>query len=513
MAQVRECLIGVDAGTTGLKSLAFDLSGNLIAKAYREYSLHHPHPDWVEQNPEDWWTALVETLQEILTRGSIAPEAVAGLSISSQGSTVVALGQEGQILRPAISWLDKRSAEISHDSEWEEEELFSLTGLQFSPAWTGPILHWLALNEPETIQRTQKFLLVGDYLIYRLTGAMTTDYSSASRTRMFDVRDQQWSNQVLSSVGVRREQMPDLGGSGQRAGVVSGECARITGLRPGTPVMLGGFDQMCAAVGAGAITPDTLMISLGTATMLVVTSLEPLVDPCRRLTTSCHVLPQAWTLQAPIMTTGALLRWWRDQFFRAHTNHPYREMDELGARIPIGADGLMIFPHFSGAGAPWWDHSRRGAFIGLSLSHQAPHFIRAILEGVAMEIRANLEVAESLGVQIDSLRIAGGGAKSSLWRGIIGDALGKPQIRLKEHEVGALGAAILAGTGAGVFANVEQGVHAMVAPGGTQGFSPENHAEYLRLYSRYETWGARLYGTHHLEQVPVDAGEESEFNL
>jgi len=509
----RDYLIGVDAGTTGLKSLAFDLDGNLIAKAYREYPLRHPRPDWAEQDPEEWWEALVGTLQEILVRGQISPTRVAGISISSQGSTVVAMGPEGRLLRPAISWLDKRASDLPRDEEWEEEELFSVTGLRFSPAWTGPILHWLALHEPETVRQTQKFLLVGDYLIYRLSQALVTDYSSASRTRLFDVRQQRWSEGILSSTGVRQDQMPDLGGSGQRAGCVSAESAQVTGLLQGTPVMLGGFDQMCAALGAGAISPDTLMISLGTATMLVVTSLDPLVDPERRLTTSCHVLPQAWTLQAPIMTTGALLRWWRDQFFRAYTNHPYREMDELGARVPIGADGLLVFPHFSGGGAPWWDHNRRGAFIGLSLSHKAPHFIRAILEGTAMEIRANIEVAESLGIQIDSLRIAGGGAKSSLWRSIIGDALGKPQICLRELEVGALGAAVLAGVGSGIFSDAGQGVQAMVASSGSQDFSLENHAEYLRLYSRYEMWGSRLYGSNHLEQVPADAGTGSEFNL
>lgn len=330
---------------------------------------------------------------------------------------------------------------------------------------------------------------------------------------MFDVRHQCWSEPVLSSMGVRQDQLPMLAGSGNKAGCITAESARSTGLCQGTPVMLGGFDQMCAALGAGAITPDTLMITLGTATMLVVTSLVPLVDPERRLTTSCHVIPQAWTLQAPILTTGALLRWWRDQFFHAHTDHPYKEMDELGAQIPIGADGLFVFPHFSGGGAPWWDYNRRGAFIGMSLSHQAPHFIRAILEGVAMEIRANVEVAESLGNQIDSLRIAGGGAKSGLWRNILGDVLGKPQVRLRELEVGALGAAILAGVGAGLFPDAESGVQAMVAPGGSQMFSPDNHAEYLRLYSRYEMWGSRLYGSNHLEQVPVDIASGSDYNL
>lgn len=513
MPREREYLIGVDAGTTGLKSLAFDLSGNLIAKAYREYSLHHPRPDWAEQDPNEWWDALVETLRELLDHGKISASQVAGISISCQGSTVVAMGQEGRLLRPAISWLDKRAAEISRDEDWEEEELFSITGLRFSPAWTGPILHWLALNEPETVRQTHKFLLVGDYLIYRLSQAISTDYSSASRTRLFDVRHQRWSEGILSMTGVSQDQLPDLAGSGQRAGRVSAEGARATGLLQGTPVILGGFDQMCAALGAGAITPDTLMVSLGTATMLVVTSLEPLVDPERRLTTSCHVLPQAWTLQAPIMTTGALLRWWRDQFFHGHTDYPYQEMDELGARVPIGSDGLLVFPHFSGGGAPWWDHTRRGAFIGLSLSHRAPHFIRAMLEGVAMEIRANVEVAESLGVQIDSLRIAGGGAKSRLWREIIGDALGKPQIRLRELEVGALGAAILAGVGAGVFPDARTGVQAMVVSGEFRDFSPANHTEYLRLYSNYETWGSRLYGSNHMEQVPADAGTGSEFNL
>lgn len=505
-----DCLIGIDAGTTGLKCLAFDLQGRCLARSYREYPLFHPKPNRVEQDPEDWWRALTSTLREVLEKGEIEPGRVAGVSISSQGSTLVALGSDGKVIRPAISWLDKRAAEIPREPEWEDETLFGTTGLRYSPAWTGPMLHWLSIHEEQTIQKASKFLLVGDYLIYRLTGVIATDYSSASRTRMLDVRRQQWSEDIVASAGISLSQLPDIAGSGQIAGRISPESARLTGLCEGTPVMLGGFDQICAGLGAGTVTSDSLMVSLGTATMLVMTVFDPIVDPARRVTTSCHVIPQAWTLQAPILTSGVLLRWWRDHFFKGKTGDPYVEMDALAGSCPIGADGLLVFPHFAGGGAPWWDHDRRGAILGLSLTHTASHIIRGILEGIAMEIRANLETLESLGIQVRTVRIVGGGAASQLWRSIIGDVVGRPQIHMKEVEVGALGAAILAGVGAGIFENPAQGAAAMVNTGDISPFSADNHAEYNRIYARYEDYSRRLYGEAPWETASADAAADGE---
>lgn len=495
MREQTPCLIGVDAGTTGLKSLVFDLTGRPLSQAYREYPLVHPEPGGAEQDPEDWWRALCETVREAVERADVRPGSVAGLSISSQGSTVVALGARGELLRPALSWLDTRSAELDLNGKTlDEEDLFALTGLRYYPGWTACLLQWLGHREPGTLRRARHLLLVSDYLIYRMTGAVMTDYSSASRTRMLDLERMAWSPRILESVGVSETQLPRLGASGEIAGKVSAEGARMTGLLEGTPVSLGGFDQSCAALGCGAVTPNTAMVSLGTASMVMASSPRAIVDPQRRVTTSCHAIPDTYALQGPIMTTGAVLRWWRDHFLTERSSRIYGDMDRMAATAPPGADGLVVLPYFSGAGAPHWDHARRGAIVGLSLAHSQRHVIRAILEGVAMQIQENVEVIEGLGFEIDTVRIVGGGAKSALWTEIIGDVLGKRQVRIAQSEVGTLGAAMLAGLGVGLFRTVDEALREMTPAGVTKEFDPERHRAYGEVRRRYAETAARLYG-------------------
>lgn len=494
MTRQDACLIGVDAGTTGLKSLAFDPAGNVLCHAYREYPLNHPKPGHAEQDPELWWQALCETLREVMARGGISAGRVAGLSISSQGSAFVVLGEDGRPVRPAVSWLDQRSASLAGEDGFDENELFAITGLRAYPGWTGSVLQWLAREEPETLRRMACLLLVGDYLVWRMTGVRATDYSSASRTRMFNLEKRCWAPSLIAPLGIRESQLPPLYPSGHTAGSMSADAARATGLAPGTPVVLGGFDQSCAALGAGAVTPDTLMVSLGTASMLVGTSAQPVTDPLRRVTTSCHVAPGHWTLQAPIMTTGAILRWWRDLFSGHPSEDAYAEMDRAAAAIPPGADGVMVLPHFGGAGAPHWDHTWRGAITGLGLNHTRAHVMRGIMEGVAMEICGNLDIIEHLGLAVEEVRIVGGGAKSALWTGIIGDVIGKPRLCFQQAEVGARGAAMLAGLGVGLFVDVPQAVGAMAPKGIRHDFDPDNHRTYRMIRRGYLDLSAKLYG-------------------
>ncbi len=482
-------ILGIDTGTTGLKTLLIDVHGNVRCRAYREYAVHHPHPDWVEQDPEDWWEALCATVREILEQSGVPAHRILGMGISSQGSTFVLLDEKGELVRPAVTWLDRRA---EHEEESESERIFDITGLQPFPGWTGTVLKWFHHHEPNMLKNTKQLLLVGDYLGYRLTGEVCTDFSSAARTRLLDLRRQDWCDDLLDASGVLRSQMPRLGPSGKVFGKVTSGAARVTGLCEGMPVVLGGFDQSCAMLGAGAVSRGILMVSLGTATMVCTTSPEPFVDSKWRVTTSCHALPNAWVVQAPIMTTGALLRWWRDHFFPYSGEDVYRRMDVLAATISPGADGLVVLPYFSGRGAPDWDREARGVVWGLTLAHEQGHVIRAILEGVAMEIRANVEVFEQLGFPIHSVRIVGGGAKSVLWRSIIGDVLGKPQSVVTEREVGCLGAAILAATGVGLYNSVSDAVREMT-PDITAGrFSEETHRIYDEVWERYREVAARF---------------------
>ncbi|MCP4644828.1 MAG: hypothetical protein GY851_30580 [bacterium] len=476
------CIIGIDAGTTGLKSLVFDATGAVLSRAYREYGLANPRPGHFEQDPSEWWDALCATVRGALQQGQIDPARVAGVSISFQGSTFVLLGNDGTPLRPAVSWMDRRANEIPGK---DEERLFATTGLRTFPGWTGSALRWFAKHDVDVLRRTRCVALVGDYFVHRLTGNLVTDYSSASRTRLFDVARRTWVDDLVAECGLEVSQLPRVDDSGAVAGVVSAAAAQACGLKAGTPVVLGGFDQSCMSLGAGALAPDTLLVSLGTATMVSVSTRKPVVDPERRVTTSCHVAPDTWCLQAPIMTTGAVLRWWRDGFF-APREGGYEAMDRAAAEVAPGADGLIVLPEFNGSGTPSWDSHERGAFLGLTLAHTQGHIIRAIMEGVALSARTNLDIIEELGCAIDTVRIVGGGAESALWTEIIGDVLGKPRVQVAEPEVGTLGAAMLAGVGAGVFASLDEAVAAM-APQDTQvDFCPERHNSYQDVYERHQ---------------------------
>ncbi|MHB0857330.1 MAG: xylulokinase [Anaerolineae bacterium] len=445
-----EALLGIDLGTTGCKAAVYSVDGRPLGACTYEYPLIKLSPEFVEQDADGWWDLTRRAIREAVSRADIPGEAVQALSVSSQGISFVPIDDAGRCLRPAINWLDTRASVEAAEvrAALGDEALYALTGKRPSAAYVLPKLLWLRRHEPEVYRLTARFLMAHDLLLYRLCGATVTDYSMAGGTLLLDLHALTWSQELLARFEIDVDKLPDLAWAGTRAGDLDGTVAAELGLRPGTAVVVGGQDQKCAALGAG-IRPGRATVSLGTASAISALIDRPLLDPGRRVPTFPFVAPGYWGLEGVVSTAGAALKWVRETFF---PHQSYNELDRLAAESLPGAGGVRFYPHLAGATSPLWEAGARGALTGLSLASGPGDIMRAVLEGIAYQVRANLEVIEPLaGVQ--ELALFGGGARSSLWAQIIADVAGVPVYTTETVDVANWGACVLAGVGAGLFQN------------------------------------------------------------
>ncbi|MGY5871295.1 MAG: xylulokinase [Candidatus Thorarchaeota archaeon] len=468
-----ELVLAIDAGTTGVRSMFFDTSGNVVARAYAEYASFYPHPSWVEQRAESWWEQSCETIKHCTKEGKISPEQVVAISVTNQRETVVPIDENGAPLRTAIVWQDRRTVK---QCDWIEQtipqvQVYTISGLTVDPYFTAPKILWIRENERDIYDRTHKFLLVHDYMIYRLSGELITDYSNASRTLLFDIRTATWSDSLLNGFEIAREKLPRLVESGTPIGALTRTAANETGLKEGTPVVAGGGDQQCAALGVGVVREGMIKSTTGTGTFLLAHSNTVKLDPGMRVLCSRHVVPNSFVVEASMFTTGSALKWYRDNLGSEEISladeqgvDPYDIITEAAEKSPPGAEGVIHIPHFVGAGAPNWNPHARGIFAGLALGHSRHHLIRAILEGVSYEIRTNVEVMRELGLPSQQVRVTGGASRSNTWMQIQADILRTPVIRTEMEEATAVGAAILAFKGVDVYKSVVDAAEEMVKP-------------------------------------------------
>jgi D-xylulose kinase len=490
-----ELVLAIDAGTTGVRSMLFTPTGMVVAKAYKEFENHYPSPSWVEQEATDWWASTCSTILTCLKSGSLNPEDVVGVSVTNQRETIVPIDENGAALRRAIVWQDRRTVP---ECEWIQQQIpvdkiYSITGLTVDPYFTAPKILWIKNNQPKVFDKTHKFLLVHDYLIYRLTGLTITDHSNASRTMLFDISKADWSPEMVDGLEIPAEKLPDACGSGTKVGELTERAAKESGLSVGTPIVAGGGDQQCAALGVGVVHRGSFKSTTGTGTFMLAFSDSMKLDPQRRVLCSRHVVPDAFVVEASMFTTGSALRWFRDQLGSVEIAaadergiDPYEVITEGAEQIPAGSEGVLHIPHFVGAGAPYWNPHARGVFAGLALGHTRYHLMRAILEGVSYEIRTNLDVMRELGLPAKEVRVTGGAARSETWMQIQTDVLGIPVIRTEMEEATALGAAILACKGISLFKSVTEAADEMVRPIMPLTPTAENRAVYERGFKRYK---------------------------
>jgi xylulokinase len=475
--------LGMDVGTGGTRAVLVDAKGKLVASAAREHApFRSPHPGWAEQDPEDWWRAAQGAIQDVLALANNAKVEAVGLTGQMHGA--VMLDAEGNVLRPSLIWCDQRTDE---ECDWLHKEigrerLIELTANPALPNFTLTKLLWVKKHEPEVFAKIAHILCPKDYVRYRLTGTYAIDVQEASGTLLLDVANRRWSSEVARISGIPESWLPQLFESPEVCAKISSSAASITGLTAGIPVVAGAGDQGAGAVGMGILAPGSVSATIGTSGVVFAATAAPTRDPQGRLHTFCHAVPGRWHVMGVTQSAGLSLRWLRDTIAPGES---YDTLTQWAKEVPAGSDGLLWTPYLLGERTPHLDSQARAAFIGLTAGHTRGHLVRAVLEGVAYSLKDTFTLFSELGIPVNGVRLGGGGARGPLWREIQASIYGYTTDILVAEEGGAFGAALLAGVGAGAWADLDAACGAAITV--AQQIEPDTAsvARYAEGYQAY----------------------------
>ncbi len=488
-------VIGLDVGTSGAKGIAVDAAGKVVASALEEYPLHSPKPNWAEQDPADWKRAALAVLARLASALGSRAKDVKGMGLTGQMHGSVFLDAEDKVLRPAILWCDQRTAKQCDEitSKVGADKLIEMVCNPALTGFTAPKILWLRENEPEVFEKVRKVLLPKDYIRYELTGEFATDVADASGTLLFDVRNREWHEELLSLLGIPREFMPRAFEGPEVTGTLSEAAAKATGLPQGIPVVAGGGDQAAGGVGCGIVRPGVISSTVGTSGVVFAFADQIALDPKGRVHTFCHAVPGKWHVMGVMLSAGGSLRWFRDALCQpekavaAETGaDPYEYITAAAAQAPLGAEGLTFLPYLTGERTPHKDPDAKGALVGLSLRHTKAHMARAVLEGVAFGMRDSLEIIREMGVPIEQVRASGGGARSAVWREIQADVNGAPLVLINVDEGPAYGAALLATVATGMHGSVEEACDATIRVVDSCAPDPGRAKQYDAWFAEYQ---------------------------
>ena len=489
-------LLGLDIGTTAVKAALFSDGGHLLAAAGEEYALLTPSPDRAELDPERYWAAARTAVGRALAAAGVDGGSVGALAVSSQGETVIPVDADGRPVGPAIVWLDNRATDEARvlGERFGVERVYDVTGVPaIVPTWTACKVLWWRSNEPALFAAADRFLLVEDFLLHRLTGRFVTDGGIQCTSLLYDIVRRGWWGEMIEAVGIDERRLAEPVEPGEVVGRLTASAAEALGLAPGAIVVAGGMDQAAGAVGVGNTGPGIVSESTGGALTLQATVDRHGRDPSRLTPVYVHSAPGRY-LYCPVCPTGGLaLTWFRDAFGRYEVERAAREgrdaydlLTELAATVPPGADGLVMLPHLAGAFSPEYDPAARGVFYGFGLGHGKGHFVRAILEAVAFMLRRNVELLARAGAPAAEIRSHGGGARSPLWNQVKADVSGLPVITLRGEDSAIRGDAMLAGVAAGAFRDLDEARRAMVAIDRRFEPDPTTRAAYGPAYDTYQ---------------------------
>jgi xylulokinase/glycerol kinase len=468
-------IIALDLGTSSMRSVLYNDKGESAASFGHEYHSVFPRPSWVEQDPDSWKRAAVDVLFRTAAFMKDRGYAAEGIAVTGQRSSLIPMDKEGNPLRYAIMWQDKRTIEQCRNLAGEHgmESLYRLTGLRINPYFVLPKIRWFRRNETELCDKMRKVLGVQDYVVYCLTGEYVTDYTQAGRTMLMNIEEFRWEEELLRIAGIREDQLPRLVPPGAVAGKLAADFASITGLPSGLPVVISGGDQQNAAVALGVTEPGIVEANTGTGSFVLGYSEKAQFDASCRVLVQASAIAGKWVLEAGIFNTGAIYRWFKEQYCPDLVDlpKPYVKMDEEAAAAGPGSHGVMMIPHFEGSAAPYWNPMAKGLFFNLSLGTTRGDMNRAILEGIAMEISACLELMQELSGPIRIVNVAGGMVKSDLFCRIQAGFYDKPVVRYQNSEASSLGASMVASPALGLYGSLEESVKAM-APQVERVFEP-----------------------------------------
>ncbi|MDK2897089.1 MAG: xylulokinase [Candidatus Atribacteria bacterium] len=460
-----QLILSHDLGTTGNKATLFGPDGVCLGSEFFGYQTYFPNSLSAEQDPEDYWKAVVLSTRKLIQKTDYHPRDIGAITFSGQMMGALPVDQKGNPLYRILIWADRRAVkEVDWiESKISSQKIYQITGHRLSPNYSLAKILWIKNNLPEVYRKAHKFLLAKDYVVFKLTGQWATDYSDASGTNLFDLEQEVWSEEILTQVDLPPAKLPPLFPSIAVVGEIKKDVADEIGLLPGTPVVIGGGDGPCAATGAGVVREGKAYNYLGSSSWIALASHKPLFDSQKRTFTFHHLQKGLYMPTGTMQAAGGSYQWCRDALCEREVNiaqelkiSPYQLMDLKAQKVPAGSLNLLFLPYLMGERAPWWNPHAKGVFVGLTPLHQKPHLIRAVLEGVGFNLRIILDAFREQGTELESMRVIGGGARGDFWASILASIFEMQVLRPRYlEEATSLGAAIAGGVGVGIFKNLE----------------------------------------------------------
>ena len=488
-------LLGIDLGTSGTKTVLFSENGSVISSEMVEYPLYQPQNGWAEQDPQDWWNAAVDTIKSVVKNSGVSKDDIVGLGISGQMHGLVMLDENNRVLRPSIIWCDQRTA-----GECEEitervgkERLISITANPALTGFTASKILWVRNNQPEIYKKCRKILLPKDYVRYMLTSVFATEVSDAAGMQLLDIKNRCWSDEVLSALEIDKGLLADCYESVEVTGKITKEIAELTGLSENTIVVGGAGDNAAAAIGTGVVCDNKAFTTIGTSGVVYAHTSEMVIDKSGRVHTFCSAVPGEWLVMGVTQGAGLSLKWFRDNFCTSEVEtaknmnvDPYYLMDKEVETVPIGSNKLIYLPYLMGERTPHLDPDCRGVFFGLSAMHTKKDLLRAVMEGVSYSLNDCMGILNGMGIEIKDMNVCGGGGTSKIWRQMLSDMYNCPVKTVESKEGPALGVAILAAVGAGIYKSVPEACNAIIKTNNEQNPIPKNTREYEKFYPLFK---------------------------
>ena len=487
-------ILSLDLGTTAIKVALIDLDGRMKSSATMDYTLLTPDVLSVELPVEVYWENFKGGVRKILESTGIQPDSIACMGISAQGETIILLDKTGEPLMNAIVWMDNRAQDEAEELKQiiQDDIFYSHTGqVSMVPTWPAAKLRWIKKNLPETFDAIDKVLLIEDYFIWRLTGKFVCEGSLICSTGYWDINTKQWWPEMLECLGITEDKLPVIKNSGDPVGGILADVAKELGLSEQTVVCMGVLDQAAGAVGVGNIYPGCFSECTGAALAICATTDSSFEDEEKQM--PCHYHAIKDTYMAHTFTSGGMvLKWFKNQFCKndeivadAMDESVFYVIDKEAENIPAGSEGLVMLPHLQGAMAPEANPKAKGVFYGITLKHTKAHFARAIMESVGFIIKRNLKTLERMGFTFNEIRVLGGGSVSPLWNQIKADITGMTICQTSIQNAACLGAAIVAGSGCGLFDSLEDAVKNMVVVTARYEPDPERSEIYEKAFEKY----------------------------
>ena len=491
-------LIGIDIGTSATKTVLFNEKCEVVASASQEYPLYQPQNGWAEQEPTDWANAVEATIKKIMIESGVAKEDVKGIGLSGQMHGLVMLDKDNAVIRPSIIWCDQRTGKECQEitTKVGAQRLIEITANPALTGFTASKILWVRNHEAENYRRCRHILLPKDYIRFCMTGEYATEVSDASGMQLLDVPNRCWSQEILDKLEIDADLLPKVYESPEVTGTITAEFAAKTGLAVGTVVVGGAGDNAAAAVGTGIVEDGRAFTTIGTSGVVFAHTSEPRIDPKGRVHTFCCAVPGCWHVMGVTQAAGLSLKWFRDNLAECYKEEAEKQgvdsydlINQDVENVPIGSRHLLYLPYLMGERTPHLNPNCRGVFFGLSAIHTKADMLRAVMEGVSYSLSDCLDVLREMQVDVSEMMACGGGGKSKIWRQMLADMYGCEVKTIKAQEGPALGGAILAGVGAGIFNDVQSACRQFIAQEtycqpepASKAYYEKGHALYKKLY-------------------------------